>query len=99
MEEKTIKPKREFKYKKQLSLSLILVCSVLFVLTTFNFAQPIKAFMLGTFGIMLYPMLFFTIVFSAAILSGRKFVYSFKYVLYLFLCLLRVQVLLYSQKS
>ena len=86
MEEKTIKPKREFKYKKQLSLSLILVCSVLFVLTTFNFAYPIKAFMLGTFGIMLYPMLFFTIVFSAAILSGRKFVYSFKYVLYLFLC-------------
>ena len=83
MEEKTIKPKREFKYKKQVSLSLILLSSVLFVLTTFNFAYPVKAFMMGTFGIMLYPILFFTIVFCGAVLSGRKFVYSFKYIVYL----------------
>lgn len=78
--------KKGFRYKKQVALSLIILCSALFILTTFEFVYPIKAFMLGTFGIMLYPLLLLTILFCSAIVAGRKFIYSVKYVVYLFLC-------------
>ena len=84
--EEVKKEKKEFRYKKQVALSLIILCSALFILTTFEFVYPIKAFMLGTFGVMLYPLLLITILFCSAIMAGRKFVYSVRYVVYLFLC-------------
>ncbi|MBQ9793099.1 MAG: hypothetical protein IJW32_05130 [Clostridia bacterium] len=84
--EEVKKEKKEFRYKKQVALSLIILCSALFILTTFEFVYPIKAFMLGTFGVMLYPLLVLTILFCSAIMAGRKFVYSVRYVVYLFLC-------------
>ncbi|MBQ3214049.1 MAG: hypothetical protein IJB10_03505 [Clostridia bacterium] len=84
--EEVKKEKKEFKYKKQVALSLIILCSALFIFTTFEFVYPIKAFLLGTFGVMLYPILLLTILFCSAIMANRKFVYSVKYIVYLFLC-------------
>ena len=86
MEEKSIKRKKEFKYKKQVGVSLICLSLLLLIFSTFEFVYPIKAFLLGTFGIMLYPLLVFTLIFCAALVSGRKFMYSAKYIVYLFLC-------------
>lgn len=62
------------------------LCVVLFVLTTFEFLFPVKAFFLGVFGFTIYPILIFTGFFSFCILRGQKFVYSPKYLVYLFLC-------------
>lgn len=84
--EEVKKEKKEFKYKKQVALTLIILCSALFIFTTFEFVYPIKAFLLGTFGVMLYPILLLTILFCSAIMANRKFVYSVKYIVYLFLC-------------
>lgn len=72
--------------KKQVSWVVLCLSVVLFVLTTFEFVYPVKAFLLGAFGIMLYPILLFAMLFCGAIISGRKFIYSVRYIVYLFLC-------------
>ena len=52
--------------------------------------------MLGVFGIMLYALLLFCFLFGFALASGKKFVYSIKYLLYLglafffFMCVLHI---------
>lgn len=74
------------KTKKQVASVLIALSVVLLFLTTFEFIYPVKAFLLGVFGFMLYPIFVLTILFCSAILSGREFVYSAKYILFLFLC-------------
>ena len=78
--------KNKKSYAKQIGWTLVGLAFVLLVLTTFEFVYPIKAFMLGTFGIMLYPILVFSLIFGAGLISSRKFVYSARYILYLFLC-------------
>ncbi len=73
------------KTKKQLSIATIVLCCLLLVFTTFEFVYPVKAFLLGVFGFMLYPILLLVILFCIAILMNKKFVYSIKYLVYLFL--------------
>ena len=88
--------KNKFKYKKQVGWSLICLSLVLLVFSTFEFVYPIKQFLLGAFGIMLYPLLVFTTIFSLGLVSKRKFVYSFRYVLYLFLCFFFLMCVIHS---
>lgn len=76
------------KIKKQISWVVLCLSIALFIFTTFEFVYPVKAFLLGAFGLMLYPILLFTMLFCGAIISGRKFIYSVRYVVYLFLCFL-----------
>ncbi|MBQ3048233.1 MAG: hypothetical protein IJD48_04400 [Clostridia bacterium] len=73
--------------KKQVSAVVLCLSVVLLILSTFEFVYPVKTLLLGCFGVMLYPILLFTMLFCCAILSGRKFIYSVKYVIYLLLCL------------
>ena len=86
MEEENIEQKNKKEYKKQIATVLIIVSVALLFLTTFEFVYPVKAFLLGVFGFMLYPILLFTVLFCSAVLSGRKFVYSARYIAYLLLC-------------
>lgn len=72
--------------KKQVSIVVLCLAVVLLILSTFEFAYSVKALLLGVFGVMLYPILLFTMLFCVAIISGRKFMYSVKYVVYLLLC-------------
>ena len=88
--------KNKFKYKKQVGWSLICLSLVLLIFSTFEFVYPIKQFLLGAFGIMLYPLLVFTTIFSLGLVSKRKFVYSFRYVLYLFLCFFFLMCVIHS---
>lgn len=71
---------------KQISAIILALCVVLFVLTTFNFVFVVKAFLLGVFGFTIYPVLLFTSLFCFLILKGQKFIYSPKYLVFLFLC-------------
>ena len=74
------------KTKKQIAIASIVLCCLLLIFTTFEFVYPVKAFLLGVFGFMIYPVLILAILFCVAVLTGRKFVYSIKYIVYLFLC-------------
>lgn len=85
----TIKRERKVlssKTKKQLSIATIVLCCLLLIFTTFEFVYPVKAFLLGVFGFMIYPILLLVILFCVAVLLNKKFVYSIKYLVYLFLC-------------
>lgn len=86
MKEDKLELKNKKQHKKQICIFLILLSVTLLFLTTFEFVLPVKQFLLGVFGVMLYPMLVFTLLFCSALASGRKFVYSPKYIAYLFLC-------------
>ncbi len=72
--------------KKQFGIVMIIVASVLFILTTFEFLPGVKWFFLGAFGIMFYPILLLSIFAGTALVMNQKFVYSPKYIVYLGLC-------------
>ena len=71
---------------KQVSAIVLVLCVALLFFTTFNVVFAIKAFFLGAFGFTIYPILVFAGFFAFCLLRGRKFVYSPKYLVYLFLC-------------
>lgn len=82
--------------KRNIGIVMICVSLALFVCSTFNFLYGVKAFLLGVFGIMLYALLLFMFLFGIALASGKKFVYSAKYLVYLglafffFMCVLHI---------
>ena len=84
---------------------MICVSLVLFVCSTFNFLYGVKAFLLGVFGIMLYALLLFCFLFGVALASGKQFVYSAKYLLYLglafffFMCVLHIIFTGFSEQN
>ena len=76
------------KSKKQVALVVLVLSLVVFVLSIFDIVPVIKNFVLGTFGLSAYVVLFFVGFFSLGVFAGKKFVYSPKYVVLLFLCYL-----------
>lgn len=72
--------------KKQIGITMIVTSIILLVLTTFEFLFAVKKFFLGAFGIMFYPILAFVALFGVAFVLNKKFVYSVKYLVYLFMC-------------
>ena len=83
------------KYPKSKILGIVLVSVSLFMLlfTSVNWLYFIKSFFLGTFGVMCYPIFAFMFLFGVAVLTGRKFVMSKKYLIYLisaFLCIIAI---------
>ncbi len=82
--------------KRNIGVVMVCISLILFVCSTFNFLYGVKSFLLGVFGIMLYALLLFCFLFGLALASGKKFVYSFKYLLYLalafffFMCILHI---------
>ncbi len=74
------------KIKKGVAIGVLCLCVFLFLFSTFNLLMPIKTFFLGTFGIMFYCMLVFAMLFCIGVISGLKFVYSPKYLVFLGLC-------------
>ena len=76
-----------------IGLSLIISSVVLTLLTIIGFPNFIRSFLLGSFGLMFYPIMLVTSFIGAALATNKKFVYSAKYVLYLvaaFLCLIAI---------
>lgn len=82
--------------KRQVGITMVVISCVLLVLSIFNILSDVRAFLLGVFGLMLYPILLFTLLFGVALSLGKKFVYTFKYMLYLmlafffFVCVLHI---------
>lgn len=72
--------------KMQVGVAMISAAIVLLAFTIFRIIPGIQDFFLGVFGIMLYPLLAFVILFGLAMALNLKFVYSPKYIVYLFLC-------------
>ncbi len=69
----------------QVGITLVLLSLVLFVFTTFEFLMSVKLFFLGVFGVMFYSLLLFMFLFGIALLTKKKFMYSPKYIVLLFL--------------
>ena len=69
------------KKKKTIGIIMVVLSLVLFVFSTFEFLYAVKAFLLGVFGIMLYPILLFMLLCGVAFIMNKRFVYSPKYIL------------------
>ena len=72
--------------KMQVGVAMLSFAIVLLCFTTFRIIPGIQDFFLGVFGIMLYPLILFVLLFGLALALNLKFVYSPKYIVYLFLC-------------
>ena len=68
---------------KTLAICLISIFSAVFLLSTFNIIANVKYFLLGTFGLVIYPISIIAILYGVALLTKRKFKLSIKYLLYL----------------
>lgn len=96
------KTNKKSKYPKNKVLGIVLmsVSAFLLLFTTTNFLYFIKSFFLGTFGIICYPVFAFMFLFGVAYFSGRKFVMSKKYVIYLlsaFLCIMAIFHIMFTR--
>lgn len=82
--------------KRQVGITMIVISCVLLMLSIFNILSDVRMFLLGIFGLMIYPILLFTLLFGVALSLGKKFVYSFKYMLFVmlsfffFVCVLHI---------
>lgn len=91
------------KYPKTKILGIVLVSVSLFMLlfTSVNWLYFIKSFFLGTFGVMCYPVFAFMFLFGVAFLTGRKFVMSKRYLIYLisaFLCVMAIFHIIFTAR-
>ena len=68
---------------KTLAICLISIFSAIFLFATFNIISNVKYFLLGTFGLVIYPISVIAILYGIALLTKRKFRLSIKYILYL----------------
>ena len=68
---------------KTLAICLISIFSAIFLFATFNIISNVKYFLLGTFGLVIYPISIIAILYGIALLTKRKFRLSIKYILYL----------------
>ena len=75
--------KNNTKSTKTLAICLVSIFSVIFLLSTFNIIANVKYFLLGTFGLVIYPVSIIAILYGVALLTKRKFTLSIKYLLYL----------------
>jgi len=82
--------------KRQVGITMIVVSCVLLMLSTFSILSDVRAFFLGVFGLMIYPILLFILLFGVALSLDKKFVYTFKYMLFVmlsfffFVCVLHI---------
>lgn len=82
--------------KRQVGITLIVISCVLLLLSIFNILTDVRSFLLGFFGLMIYPILMFTLLFGVALSLEKKFIYTFKYMLFLmlafffFVCVLHI---------
>jgi len=77
--------------RKTVGIGFIAVSLLLLLFTTTDWLYFLKSFFLGTFGIMLYPILLLFILIGAGLLTNRHFVHAKKYPVYLalsFLCII-----------
>ncbi len=80
--------------RRQVGITLIVISGVLLLLAVFNILGDVRAFLLGFFGLMIYPVLLFTLLFGVALSLNLRFIYSYKYVLsvmlsfFFFVCVL-----------
>lgn len=92
--------KAKYPKSKILGIVLMSVSLLLILFTTTNFLYFIKSFFLGTFGIVCYPVFAFMFLFGVAYYSGRKFVMSRKYLIYLlaaFLCIMAIFHIMFTR--
>ncbi len=93
---------RKQKYSKNKILGIVLVClSILMLFFTISGLPAfIQDFFLGVFGVVCYPIFAFMLLFGIAFLTGRKFVMSKKYLVYLtcaFLCVMAILHIIFTK--
>ncbi|NCB48230.1 MAG: DUF87 domain-containing protein [Clostridia bacterium] len=82
--------------KRQMGITMIVISCVLLVFSIFNILSDVRAFLLGVFGLMIFPILLFSLFFGVALTLGKRFVYTFRYTIYImlvfffFVCVLHI---------
>ncbi len=93
----TYNAKNRKKSKQQIrrtfGIALIAVSLLLLLFTTTNWLYFVKSFFLGVFGVMFYPLLVVNVIVGLGLMSGRRFIYSAKYIVYVSLSFLCVMAL------
>ncbi len=99
--QKNVNTKKKYPKSKILGIVLVSVSLFMLLFTSVNWLYFIKSFFLGTFGVMCYPVFAFMLLFGVAFLTGRKFVMSKKYLIYLlsaFLCIIAIFHIIFTAK-
>ena len=93
--------KHEYQKSRIIGATLIAISVFMLLFTTTNLLMFIKSFFLGTFGIICYPVFAYMFLFGLAFLSGRRFVMSKKYLLYIltaFMCIMAIFHIMFTQR-
>jgi len=64
-------------------ISLISVCALVLIFALTNIVPIVKDFLLGVFGLSIYPLSIIALIVGIALVNNKKYVMPFKYVLYL----------------
>lgn len=91
----TNRKKSKQQINRAIGISLICISVLMILFTTTNWLYFIKSFFLGTFGVMCYPIFAINIFIGLGYITNRKFLYSFKYIAYVFCAFLCVIAILH----
>lgn len=72
--------------KKMLSyvgIGVLFLCTIAFLSLFTGLIQPIKYFLLGTFGLFSYPLFIIIFMFGMALINKKKYVFPLRYILYI----------------
>ena len=75
--------KNKSRRTKIVGISLIAVCTLLFLFLLTNIVPIVKEFLLGVFGLSIYPISIVALFVGIALVNNKKYVMPFKYVFYL----------------
>ena len=75
-------------------ISLIVCSAILFVLLLTNVIPFVNDFLLGVFGLSIYPISIISLIVGIALVNNKKYVMPFKYILYLALACYSVLLLI-----
>ena len=64
-------------------ISLISVCALVLIFALTNIVPIVKDFLLGVFGLSIYPLSIIALIVGIALVNNKKYIMPFKYVLYL----------------
>ncbi len=81
-----VKKEDKMSVRKNVGITMLCVCFALLIFSIFGIIGGLKAFLLGAFGFMLYPLLVLLCILSVALIKGMKLVYPPRYLVYLGLC-------------
>lgn len=77
---------KKFNLEKKWGIGIVCVSCLCFLFLFTNLLPFIKSFLLGTFGLFVYPLSITLFVIGVALINNKKYVMTKRYLIYLILC-------------